>query len=139
MCALGTPLKNGVEERRNQTLIDLVRWMIDFSSLPIFFWGYVLETVLYLPYLRYLKGFWGLFIYSQDNHKVFVSKSARFFMKTISNKVKMIYIGIHYKIVPLLHKILWIQRYKHMSFPILLVLECFLIVRGLYPTNYDEQ
>ena len=34
---------NGVSERRNCTLLDMVRSM-SFSKLPIFLWGYALET-----------------------------------------------------------------------------------------------
>ncbi|KAL0420309.1 UNVERIFIED_CONTAM: Retrovirus-related Pol polyprotein from transposon RE2 [Sesamum latifolium] len=39
----GTPQLNGVAERRNQTLLDIVRSMMSFTeSLPSF-WGYALE------------------------------------------------------------------------------------------------
>ncbi|KAL0420793.1 UNVERIFIED_CONTAM: hypothetical protein Slati_3102200 [Sesamum latifolium] len=41
----GTPQLNGVAERRNQTLLDMVRSMMSFMELPPFFWGYALETV----------------------------------------------------------------------------------------------
>ena len=41
----GTPQHNGVSERRNQTLLDMVRSMMGFASLPISFWGYALESV----------------------------------------------------------------------------------------------
>ncbi|KAL0455215.1 UNVERIFIED_CONTAM: Retrovirus-related Pol polyprotein from transposon TNT 1-94 [Sesamum latifolium] len=40
----GTPQLNGVAERRNQTLVDMVRSMMSFTELPPFFWGYALET-----------------------------------------------------------------------------------------------
>ena len=33
----GTPQLNGVSKRRNQTLLDMVRSMMGFTSLPIFF------------------------------------------------------------------------------------------------------
>ncbi|KAL0378436.1 UNVERIFIED_CONTAM: hypothetical protein Sradi_3149100 [Sesamum radiatum] len=36
---------NGVAERRNQTLLDMVRSMMSFTELPPSFWGYALETV----------------------------------------------------------------------------------------------
>ena len=39
-----TPQTNGVSERRNRTLLDMVRSMIAFSKLPISLWGYALET-----------------------------------------------------------------------------------------------
>ena len=48
---LGATMQNGMKERRNQILIGIVRWVIGFSSFLIFFWGYVLKTVLYFPYL----------------------------------------------------------------------------------------
>ena len=35
---------NGVSERRNRTLFDMVRSMMMFLKLPISLWGYVLET-----------------------------------------------------------------------------------------------
>ena len=35
---------NGVSERRNRTLLDIVRSMMIFSKLPISLWGYALET-----------------------------------------------------------------------------------------------
>ena len=35
---------NGVLERRNRTLLDMVRSMMSFSKLPISLWGYALET-----------------------------------------------------------------------------------------------
>ena len=43
-----TPQQNGVAERRNRTLLDMVRSMLSYSSLPISFWGYALETATYL-------------------------------------------------------------------------------------------
>ena len=48
LSAPGTPLQNGVAERRNRTLLDMVRSMLSYSSLPISFWGYALETATYL-------------------------------------------------------------------------------------------
>ena len=35
---------NGVSERRNRTLLDMVRSMMSFSKLPMSLWGYALET-----------------------------------------------------------------------------------------------
>jgi transposase InsO family protein len=40
----GTPQWNGVSERRNRTLLDMVRSMMGHTCLPISFWGYALET-----------------------------------------------------------------------------------------------
>ena len=43
-----TPQQNGVAERRNRTLLDMVRSMMSYSSLPISFWGYSLQTAVYI-------------------------------------------------------------------------------------------
>ena len=48
LTAPGTPQKNGVAERRNRTLLDMVRSMMSYSSLPISFWGYSLQTAVYI-------------------------------------------------------------------------------------------
>ncbi|KAL0285382.1 UNVERIFIED_CONTAM: hypothetical protein Sradi_7175000 [Sesamum radiatum] len=40
----GTPQLNAVAERRNRTLLDMVRSMMSFTELPPSFWGYALET-----------------------------------------------------------------------------------------------
>ncbi|KAK4383314.1 Retrovirus-related Pol polyprotein from transposon TNT 1-94 [Sesamum angolense] len=40
----GTPQLNGVAERRNRTLLDMIRSMMSFAELPLSFWGYALET-----------------------------------------------------------------------------------------------
>ncbi|KAK4394264.1 hypothetical protein Sango_1897200 [Sesamum angolense] len=34
---------NGVSERRNRTLLDMVQSMMSFTELPLFFWGYTLK------------------------------------------------------------------------------------------------
>ena len=43
----GTPQWNGVSERRNRTLLDMVRSMMSQADLPISFWGYALETAMF--------------------------------------------------------------------------------------------
>ncbi|KAF7826706.1 Retrovirus-related Pol polyprotein from transposon TNT 1-94 [Senna tora] len=43
-----TPQQNGVAERRNRTLMDMVRSMISHSSLPEFLWGDALRTAAYI-------------------------------------------------------------------------------------------
>ena len=48
MTAPGTPQQNGVAGRRNRTLLDMVRSMMSYSTLPISFWGYALNTAMYL-------------------------------------------------------------------------------------------
>ncbi|GKC62847.1 retrovirus-related pol polyprotein from transposon TNT 1-94, partial [Tanacetum coccineum] len=44
----GTPQQNGVAERRNRTLMEMVRSMISKSSLPKSLWIYALKTAVYL-------------------------------------------------------------------------------------------
>ena len=48
LTALGTPQQNSVAERKNMTLLDMVRSMMSYSTLSISFWGYALETAMYL-------------------------------------------------------------------------------------------
>ena len=45
---LGTPQQNGIAERRNCTLLDMVRCMLIHSSLPEFLWGETLKTATYI-------------------------------------------------------------------------------------------
>ena len=44
----GTPQHNGVSERRNRTLLDMVRSMLSFTDLSYFLWGYALLTSAHL-------------------------------------------------------------------------------------------
>ncbi|GKE22987.1 retrotransposon protein, putative, ty1-copia subclass [Tanacetum coccineum] len=41
-----TPQHNGVSERRNRTLLDMVRSMMSQTTLPTSFWDYALETTV---------------------------------------------------------------------------------------------
>ncbi|KAK8600824.1 hypothetical protein V6N12_050672 [Hibiscus sabdariffa] len=43
----GTPQWNGVSERRNRTMLDMVRSMMSHTDLPTSFWGYALETAAF--------------------------------------------------------------------------------------------
>ena len=43
----GTPQCYGVSERRNRTLLDMVRSMMSLIGLPLSFWGYALETAAF--------------------------------------------------------------------------------------------
>ena len=45
--ATWTPQRNGVSERRNRTLLDMVRSMMCLTDLPLLFWDYTLETVVF--------------------------------------------------------------------------------------------
>ena len=44
----GTPQQNGVAERRNRTLIEMVRSMLSNCSLPLSLWIYALRTATYV-------------------------------------------------------------------------------------------
>ena len=48
LTAPGTPQQNGVAERRNKTLLDMVRSMMSYSILPLSFWGHAIQTACYL-------------------------------------------------------------------------------------------
>ena len=44
----GTPQQNGVAERCNRTLMEMVRSMMSHSSVPISLWGEALKTAMYI-------------------------------------------------------------------------------------------
>ena len=44
---LGTPQRNGVSERHNRTLLDIVQSMMSLTDLPLSFWGYALKTATF--------------------------------------------------------------------------------------------
>ena len=48
LLAPGISQQNGVSERRNRTLLDMVRSMMSFAQLPNSFWGYAVETAAYI-------------------------------------------------------------------------------------------
>ena len=43
----GTPQRNGVSERRNRTLLDMMLSMTSLTDLPLSFWGYALDTTTF--------------------------------------------------------------------------------------------
>ncbi|GKC81124.1 retrotransposon protein, putative, ty1-copia subclass, partial [Tanacetum coccineum] len=43
-----TPQLNGVDERRNRTLLDMVQSMMSRATLPISLWGYALEIAIHI-------------------------------------------------------------------------------------------
>ena len=43
----GTPQDNGVSERHNRTLLDMVHSMMSLIDLRALFWGYALETTAF--------------------------------------------------------------------------------------------
>ena len=48
LTAPGTPQQNGIEERRNRTLLEMVRSMMSYLTLPVSFWGYALKTAMHI-------------------------------------------------------------------------------------------
>ena len=42
------PQLNGVSERRNRILLHMVRSMMSFTDLPLFFWGHAILTIIHL-------------------------------------------------------------------------------------------
>ena len=48
LAAPRTPQQNGVAERRNMTLLKMVRSMISYLTLPVSFWGYALKTAMHI-------------------------------------------------------------------------------------------
>jgi hypothetical protein len=45
---LDEPQQNGVAERRNRTLIDMVRSMISYSTLPVSLWMEALKPAIHI-------------------------------------------------------------------------------------------
>ena len=43
----GTPQHNGVSERHNRTLLDIVQSMMSLTNLPLSFWAYALEIATF--------------------------------------------------------------------------------------------
>ncbi|KAL0411115.1 UNVERIFIED_CONTAM: Retrovirus-related Pol polyprotein from transposon RE2 [Sesamum latifolium] len=102
----GTPQLHGVAERRNRTLLDMVRSMMSFTELPPSFWGYALERAAKLlniapsksvpqtPYeiwhgkpasykfVGYPKETAGYYFYDPIEKKIFVSRNAVFLEKS---------------------------------------------------------
>ncbi|KAL0416842.1 UNVERIFIED_CONTAM: hypothetical protein Slati_3516100 [Sesamum latifolium] len=92
---LGTPQLNGVAEKRNRILLDMVRSMMSFTELPPSFWGYALETTAKLLNLAPFKMvpqtpyvIWHgkptptrYYFYDPSEQKIFISRNAVFLEK----------------------------------------------------------
>ncbi|GJS71836.1 retrotransposon protein, putative, ty1-copia subclass [Tanacetum coccineum] len=112
--AIGTytsiPQYNGVSERRNHTLLDMVRSMMNLTTLPLSFWDYAIESVTRIlnmvltkkvnktPYkLRgirlinsnkdllsgYPKEMMGYYFYFLPENKIIVARYAEFLEKNL--------------------------------------------------------
>ncbi|KAJ9557472.1 hypothetical protein OSB04_012086 [Centaurea solstitialis] len=85
-----TPQMNGVLERRNRTLLDMVRTMMCHSTLPMSFWGHALETAAHIlnraptksvekaPYELWKGPPWDIYFYNPEENKVFVARNGKF-------------------------------------------------------------
>ncbi|KAK8701284.1 hypothetical protein V6N13_019674 [Hibiscus sabdariffa] len=108
----GTAQWNGVSERRNRTLLDMVRSMMSHTNLPTSFWGYALETAAFTlnrvpsklvqktphemwtgrrpnicTFVGYPKETKGYYFYNSKENKVFVARTGVFLEKEfLSNK-----------------------------------------------------
>ncbi|GJS67264.1 retrotransposon protein, putative, ty1-copia subclass [Tanacetum coccineum] len=104
-----TPQHNGVSERRNRTLLDMVRSMMSQTTLPKSFWDYALESAARIlnmvptkkvektPYepdkleprsikcifVGYPKETMGYSFYYPPENKVFVARNAEFFENSL--------------------------------------------------------
>nr|GEU89435.1 hypothetical protein [Tanacetum cinerariifolium] len=65
--------QNGVSERRNRTLLDMVRSMFNLTTLPLSFWDYALESAV-----RYPKETMGYYFYFSPENKVIVARYGNF-------------------------------------------------------------
>nr|GEV48521.1 zinc finger, CCHC-type [Tanacetum cinerariifolium] len=89
-----TPQHNGVSERRNRTLLDMVRSMMSQTTLPKSFWDYELETAARIlnmvstkkvektPYEETM----GYSFYYPPENKVLVARNAEFLENSLINQ-----------------------------------------------------
>ncbi|GJQ98268.1 retrotransposon protein, putative, ty1-copia subclass [Tanacetum coccineum] len=86
-----TPQQNGVSERRNRTLLDMVRSMFNLTTLPLSFWDYALESVVRILnmvptkkrsvkciFVGYPKETMGYYFYFPPENKVIVARYGDF-------------------------------------------------------------
>ncbi|GKB62454.1 retrotransposon protein, putative, ty1-copia subclass [Tanacetum coccineum] len=107
-----TPQHNGVYKRRNQTLLDMVRSMMNLTALPKSFWGYDIESVVRILnmvptkkvcealvkrdmpdkldprsikciFVGYPKKTMGYYFYYPLENKIFVARNAEFFENSL--------------------------------------------------------
>ncbi|GJU68630.1 retrotransposon protein, putative, ty1-copia subclass [Tanacetum coccineum] len=99
-----TPQHNRVSKRRNHTLLDMVRSMMNLTTLSLSFWDYALESATRIlnmvptkkvdktpyefwygkvPNLSYLKETMGYYFYFPPENKIFVARYAGFFEKNL--------------------------------------------------------
>ncbi|GJU95662.1 retrovirus-related pol polyprotein from transposon TNT 1-94 [Tanacetum coccineum] len=101
-----TPQHNGVSERRNRTLLDMVRSMMNLTTLPLSFWDYALESATRILnmvptkknpdkleqrsvkciFIGYPKETMGYYFYFPPENKIVVARYAEFFEKRLINQ-----------------------------------------------------
>ncbi|GJW17928.1 retrotransposon protein, putative, ty1-copia subclass [Tanacetum coccineum] len=99
-----TPQYNRVSERRNHTLLDMVRSMMNLTTLPLSYWDYALESATSIlnmvptkkvdktpyelwygkvPNLSYLKATMGYYFYFPPENKIVIARYAEFLEKNL--------------------------------------------------------
>ncbi|GJR24681.1 retrotransposon protein, putative, ty1-copia subclass [Tanacetum coccineum] len=104
-----TPQHNDVSERRNRTLLDMVRSMMNLTTLPLSFWDYALESATRILnmvptkkalvkrdtpdklqqrsvkciFIGYPKETMGYYFYFPPENKIVVARYAEFFEKNL--------------------------------------------------------
>ncbi|GKD85757.1 retrotransposon protein, putative, ty1-copia subclass, partial [Tanacetum coccineum] len=104
-----TPQHNWVSKRRNRTLLDIVRSMMNLTTLPLSFWDYALESAtrtlnmvwgcealvkrdtteklqqrpIKCIFIGYPKETMGYYFYFPPENKIVVARDAEFFEKNL--------------------------------------------------------
>ncbi|GJU00117.1 retrotransposon protein, putative, ty1-copia subclass, partial [Tanacetum coccineum] len=93
-----TPQHNCVSERRNHTLLDMVRSVMNLTTLPLSFWDYVWgcealvkrdtpeklqQRSVKCIFIGYLKETMGYYFYFPPANKIIVARYAEFFEKSL--------------------------------------------------------
>ncbi|GJU82810.1 retrotransposon protein, putative, ty1-copia subclass [Tanacetum coccineum] len=103
-----TPQHNGVSERRNRTILDMVRSMMSQTTLPKSFWDYALETAQHILqygsqktherlkrhhtksikciFIGYPKETMGYYFYYPPKNKDLVAQNAEFLENSLINQ-----------------------------------------------------
>ncbi|GJR20994.1 retrotransposon protein, putative, ty1-copia subclass [Tanacetum coccineum] len=110
-----TPQHNGVSERRNRTLLDMVRSIMNLTTLPLSFWDYALESATRILnmvpikkgcealvkrdtpdkleqrsvkciFIGYPKEMMSFYFYFPPENKIVVARYAEFFEKRLINQ-----------------------------------------------------
>nr|GEW13832.1 hypothetical protein [Tanacetum cinerariifolium] len=75
-----TPKHNRVSERRNQTLLEMVRSMMNSTTLPNSFWGHALEFATRILNMEMI----GYYFYNPHENRIFVTCYAEFFENSLN-------------------------------------------------------